>query len=993
MKRIFALGFLLLLILSSFAQTPTERIYNESQELLSQSEKSWEKGQYEEAMALTRSAIEKLSHINNGMNSNYAMAKYEYGCQLLALKDVQAACEELQQAYDIFNASNSLIYSTACNILSRLVDAYEKADKLDQAIKYGELLIIKSRKVYHQNSQEYADALYLNAKLNLKAYNYAEARNYLNNYISITNNTNTFDPMSLHDVSAYEYAGVCAYQLGDFEDARTLYAKADSLYSMHEKFGKQRLRVLNRLTVTYMRLGNVDEYQRCLQLAASLAEEIGEDNTEARLQVAQNSAGLIINEEPESAAEIYDAIVTEYIRLGKENSADCALAKVNLGYCYSIMGDPETGLQLIGEGVQVFESLGIPNMELYYQSKMTQIMALQLVQDDTGIKHHSKILSDYIAQYLKQVFVSLTERERTKQWKVVEEWYNLVLPNLSIAHPDDDMLTLCYNCALQSRGVLLNSSTNIERIVKMSRDESIQALYHQMMLARKDNQTSIADDIEHRILKALPDHGNFMADMSINTDSIRQHLGDGEIAIEFMAVEHIEDNDTTYLALTMKRDYDTPHLTILCTNTELHNAIHGKAWYNLGQSLYDTFWRRLIKKEFKNVHRVFFAVDGALQNIPIEYCTIDERDNIFERYECYRLSSTREITKHRPHDYKPPTSSVLYGDINYKASYKELVMHNRMTESFEDFVRNLNAQTRADRIYAEDIEIAEADSVVVDSVLVDDDDNEYWELAEEETLNDNRSWDSVDTNASDTETDDAPEQNPTSTNRVTLKHHFDPLPGTRAEIDTIRSIMNEYGVANRMFDAAQATEESVRLISGTDISILHFATHGFYLTQHEKDYYNFLTSDADPLSDREKMSRSALIFAGANNIFSYDEIPYQLEDGFLTAYELSTLDFGHTDLVVMSACNSGLGDISSEGVFGLQRGFKMAGARSLMMSVSPVNDHATMLFMNEFYHSLMQQGNKIKALKDAQQKLRTAEHGRWDNPQYWGAFILLDAIQ
>ena len=136
--------------------------------------------------------------------------------------------------------------------------------------------------------------------------------------------------------------------------------------------------------------------------------------------------------------------------------------------------------------------------------------------------------------------------------------------------------------------------------------------------------------------------------------------------------------------------------------------------------------------------------------------------------------------------------------------------------------------------------------------------------------------------------------------------------------------------------------------------------------------------------------RSGLIFSGANVALKGDELPPDVEDGILTALELSNINLGQVDLVVMSACESGLGETSGEGVFGLQRGFKLAGAHSLMMSLWKVDDDATQMLMTNFYQNLMSGQSKQQALLNAQKFLR--ENPRYSNPKYWAAFILLDAL-
>jgi CHAT domain-containing protein len=138
------------------------------------------------------------------------------------------------------------------------------------------------------------------------------------------------------------------------------------------------------------------------------------------------------------------------------------------------------------------------------------------------------------------------------------------------------------------------------------------------------------------------------------------------------------------------------------------------------------------------------------------------------------------------------------------------------------------------------------------------------------------------------------------------------------------------------------------------------------------------------------MERSGLAFAGANHVQSGAVLPEGVDDGILTAEEISRLDFRNIDLIVLSACETGLGDITGEGVFGLQRGFKKAGVNSILMSLWKVDDDATQTLMVEFYKNFLNGETKAKSLLKAQRYVRSQPG--WKDPEYWAGFILLDAL-
>ena len=139
--------------------------------------------------------------------------------------------------------------------------------------------------------------------------------------------------------------------------------------------------------------------------------------------------------------------------------------------------------------------------------------------------------------------------------------------------------------------------------------------------------------------------------------------------------------------------------------------------------------------------------------------------------------------------------------------------------------------------------------------------------------------------------------------------------------------------------------------------------------------------------NEDPLIRSGLILSGANKAWLGESPPKGQEDGILTAYEISHLDLTDTELVVLSACETGLGDIDgTEGVYGLQRGFKLAGVKYIIMSLWKVPDHETQELMVLFYKKWLEGGLEIpEAFRAAQQEMRKKyEH----EPEKWAGFVL-----
>lgn len=189
-------------------------------------------------------------------------------------------------------------------------------------------------------------------------------------------------------------------------------------------------------------------------------------------------------------------------------------------------------------------------------------------------------------------------------------------------------------------------------------------------------------------------------------------------------------------------------------------------------------------------------------------------------------------------------------------------------------------------------------------------------------------------------------------------------------------------------------------MSLTTPTLLHIATHGFYFEEDEiydkvmenPNRYKFLSYRLlqKPTVETLAMRGSGLLFSGANVSLGGQKLPNGFEDGILTAEETSLINLESVDLTVLSACETGLGALSGDGVFGLQRGFKLAGVNSILMSLWEVDDKATSLLMKEFYKNYLQGKTKIQSLKSAQEYLRVMT--KYSDPVYWAAWIFLDAI-
>lgn len=210
---------------------------------------------------------------------------------------------------------------------------------------------------------------------------------------------------------------------------------------------------------------------------------------------------------------------------------------------------------------------------------------------------------------------------------------------------------------------------------------------------------------------------------------------------------------------------------------------------------------------------------------------------------------------------------------------------------------------------------------------------------------------------------------------------FKNLPKTKVEIEHIGKTLtiNDYTVNKYM--GAKGNAESFMAMSGKSPSIIHLATHGFYYTPNQAKISEFLNGYTDA------MSLSGLVFAGGNAAWLGKQVPAGVLGGILTARDISSLDFKNTDLVVLSACQTAQGQVTVEGLYGLQRAFKKAGAGTLVMTLWKVRDSVAEYFATAFYHDLFTyKGNKHAAFESARNKVRE----KYDDPFDWACFIMVD---
>ena len=211
---------------------------------------------------------------------------------------------------------------------------------------------------------------------------------------------------------------------------------------------------------------------------------------------------------------------------------------------------------------------------------------------------------------------------------------------------------------------------------------------------------------------------------------------------------------------------------------------------------------------------------------------------------------------------------------------------------------------------------------------------------------------------------------------------WQPLKWSAVEVDSVGKILQDNHVNTIPFKGLKGIEESFLDMHNRAPQILLLSTHGFYYNPEEADKIDYLRGYTDA------MSLSGLILSGANYAWKGNKLSDGVLPGILTADKIAQLNLDGLDLVVLSACHTADGKVTPEGIYGLQRAFKKAGAGTIVMTLWDVNDEVTKDFIIQFFKNLVSNGwNKREAFDAAKETIRSRNE---DFPRLWAGFVMLD---
>ena len=908
-------------------------------------------GDYKKAVEFETMAMNLRKQSLGEKHPDYALSLSKLGNYYCDLGDYKKAVEFGTMAMNLRKQSLGEEHPDYALSLNNLAGYYSNLGDYRKAVEFGTQAMNICKQTLEENHPGYATSLSNLASYycDLGEYNKAiEIGTMAMNLRKHTLGEKHLDyALSLSNLAGY-YSNLGEYNKAVELGTQALNIRKQALGEKHPDYASS----LNNLANYYYSLG---DYNKAVELG-----------TQA-LNIHKQTLG---EKHPDYASSL-GCLADYYSRLGNYNKAielgrqalnirkqtlgekhpNYATSLNNLANYYSGLGDYNKAVELGTMAMNIYkETLGekhpdyassLSNLASYNYQCHNYQEAYRLLSKSIRIQKHI-VLS---------MFKEATSRTRQTFWNKNNAEFDFFPSFCLKAHNQDRNGELYDYSALFTKGLLLNAETNARDVVLESGDTALvkqfDALQSVRIMLNKqyekpiaertlncDSLENVAELMERELIKSSKAYGDFTRSLTITWKDVKNELADGDVAIEFISTPFLNNDSVMYIALALKKDYPEPKLIPLFEEKTLKELSNDNP--NDAQQLFHLVWSPLLS-ELEGTRNVYFSPSGALYNIGIENLPISTEERMSDRFNMYRLSSTRLLALH-PHSTSE-RKTALFGGLDYEMSPQDVASNNLKNAYHSEFI----AQNRD----------ASADFME--------------------------------------------------------RGGFGALPFSLKEVKSASKLLEANGYECHLFEGKDGTEEAFKSLSGKKVKVMHLSTHGAFVPKKEakntkqKNNFRFIRfDDAAPQAQEEDQSltRSFLVMAGGNMLKNYDSIPEGIDDGILTAQEIAHTDLRGCDLVVLSACETALGDITNEGVMGLQRGFKKAGANTILMSLWKVDDQASSLLLTKFYENLLSKKMpKIDALKKAQDYVRNYEievEGKkekiFSDPKFWTSFILLDGL-
>lgn len=927
-------------------------------------------GHYDKANALSKSLFKQGKKIYGLNSAKYASILSNQSVKLAQFGDFTEAIKYAEESISIYAASTQpedTLNQSFARLLCNTANYYANKDNRWACIEKLE----RANVIYEQIEGEYGtNRMNCIGELS-SAYSHVGDLQKADSLSQIAEKIikyNTEKTATLEEAQSLRKQAEVFANNGNFRMAINLLGGVMSIYNVYSD-SLNIASTYNALSNYYYHDGKIDQAIDCCQIAVGLYTR----NEGRKVDIAQayNNMSIYSYE-----AKNYDTAIRyakESVRLYKEDndtiSSYYAKSLANLALYNYVSNRLEEAISIGSQAYCIQSSIlgeGHPdnvntltNLAQYYYSK----------GDEQKLhEYYHKALS-LQSSLVKSNFSHMTTAAREMYWNTKKHIYSIAPTYAYLCENKDSLLLDAYNAQLFTKGILLNSEIDFKVFLAQSGDSILQKKYadytdlnsriadiynnsaqddQSKFLVKEMQEQAIA--LEREIMRGCKEYGDYTANMTISAEQIAASLQDGDVAVELFEIA--VEGGKAYYAMYLKKGWTTPRMVKMFSHWDL-NAIeyNGNNFYKLlacregvdylfsNKDVGQMVWNPLIQDWGEDVKNVYFSPSGLFYQWGIEYLQLGDNTRIGDKYNLYRLSSTKLLAQNI--EKRPIESVSLYGGFDYDLPPTLMA---EIHDGVGNYINEVMMQFSSDETDMAVRSIFDMDNTVIDSLAVRGEGGAVY------------------------------------------------LPGTLKEVDEISDLLMLHNVRVIKYTGADGIEESFKALSGKPSSLVHIATHGFSFDENN-DYRTFMAKllgvSLISSSNDANLNYSGLLFSGANNALSRKPIPAKIENGILTSREISMLDLRGLEMIVLSACQTGVGEIKEDGVFGLQRGFKKAGAKTLLMSLWSVDDRATQEMMTNFYSFLMQGVSRHEAFKLAQNKIR--EEG-FSSPFYWASFIMLDDL-
>lgn len=748
--------------------------------------------------------------------------------------------------------------------------------------------------------------------------------------------------------------------MGDYNKAEPLYIEAlNIIKDIFGDFHPEVALLQNNLAMLYLKQSKFDQAEPLFVNTLQINNKFfGERSLEYSTTLLNLALLNQMKGNYQKSEHIYLQVDTiQNNTLPKDNPYK-AFTLNNIAYLYDVQRDFNKAELYYKQALQIRRnSLGIKhpltlgsieNLFLFYKDQKQYSSAFPLFVESSEI-HNNKI---------KSSFTYLSERERTSLWHKemgVFATYKSFAYDYYSQNPS--ISTFAYNNELFTKGILVNTSQIVQQSILSSGDttlihtwdkmKSIRKRINFLELQPKEKQVNLleleeeADQLDKVLTQKSQAYRQAQSEQQIKWQDVQAKLKDDEAAIEFSSFSyfHKEWTDSVlYCALVLKKGMEYPVMVPLCEQKQLDSLfVGGNAAPN---NLY------------------------ASRGVIAEYK--DQLPNGKKLYHLIWQPLEKELRDVKTVYYSPSGSlhQISFAALPTDTAHYLCDMYNLVQLSSTRQLATATWQTKPQQI---------SSTALFGGIKYDIDNQEIAELQR---------------SLSPTEINNFCRFKPDSTRSSTS---FDFLQGTKVEVETISEILKSNRLKTTLYTGLHGNEEAFKALSNQNTSVLHIATHGFFypdVQQKPERLDDFMSLGEQRFRYvPNPLLRSGLILSGGNRVWKGEEPIAGLEDGILTAQEVSEMNLQNTELVVLSACETGLGDIKGgEGVFGLQRAFKLAGVKTIIMSLWTVDDKATSEMMQLFYSKWLTGTDKRESFRLAQQELKK----KYKDPYYWAGFVMMD---